>query len=174
MARPGAASVLEVDQDGVEEFREFVATSRASLLVSARRLVHDHALAEDLVQTALERTFGAWDRLRATEAAAAYCRRTMLTTCITWRRRRWSDELPTGEVPDRAGDDVARRVDDAVVLGAALSKLSQRCRLVVLLRYVEDLPEAQVADLLGCSVPSVRSAATRGLAKLREDAGLAG
>jgi RNA polymerase sigma-70 factor (sigma-E family) len=161
-----------VDDDDLARFQEFVASSRGSLLLSARRLVSDHALAEDLVQTALERTFASWDRLRATEAAAAYCRRTMLTTCITWSRRRWSDELPTGEVPDRPGDDQAWRVDDAVVLGAALSKLSQRSRLVVLLRYVEDLPEAQVADLLGCSVPSVRSAATRGLAKLRADAGL--
>ena len=163
-----------MDEDRAEQFREFVAASRGALLVSARRLVHDHALAEDLVQTALERTYGAWDRLRATEAAAAYCRRTMLTLCITWSRRRWSDELPTGDLPDRPGDDLLWRVDDAVVLGAALSRLTQRCRLVVLLRYVDDLPEAQVAELLGCSVPSVRSAATRGLAKLREDAALAG
>lgn len=163
-----------MDDEDLARFQDFVATSRAGLLASARRLVPDHALAEDLVQTALERTFEAWDRLRAPEAAGAYCRRAMLTTCITWRRRRWSAELPTGEVPDRPAADEAGRIDDSVVLGAALSRLSSRSRLVVLLRYVDDLPEAQVADLLGCSVTSVRSAATRGLARLRADAGLAG
>lgn len=163
-----------VEKDDLESFRHFVETSRGSLLLSARRLVPDPALAEDLVQTALERTFASWDKIRAVEAAGAYCRRTMLTTCITWRRRRWSVELPTGELPDAPEDDLAYRVDDAIALSAALGRLSQRCRLVVLLRYVEDLPEAQVAELLGCSVTSVRSAAVRGLAKLREDAGLAG
>jgi DNA-directed RNA polymerase specialized sigma24 family protein len=146
-----------VDDADLERFGEFVATSRGALLVAARRLVPDHALAEDLVQTALERTFASWDRIRAVEAAGAYCRRAMLTTCISWQRRRWTGERPTGELPEEAGEDVAGRIDDSVMLGAALARLSQRCR---------------VAELLGCSVGSVRSAATRGLAKLRADAGL--
>ena len=78
-----------------EEFRDYVAARGAALLRSAVLLTGDRGHAEDLLQTALVRTYGAWGRIRRREAVDAYVRRTMLTTYLNWRRRRWTGEVPT-------------------------------------------------------------------------------
>jgi RNA polymerase sigma-70 factor (sigma-E family) len=132
-------------------------------------LTGDRALAEDLVQTALAKTYLAWGRIRDREAVEAYTRRTMVTTYASWWRRRWRGEVPTGTLPDRPGDDPYGQVDSSLPLRAALARLPRRMRAVVVLRYWDDLSAAEVAAILGCSVGTVQSQASRGLAKLRAD-----
>lgn len=163
-----------MDAQGREEFRRYVAARSSGLLRTAYLLTGDRGLAEDLVQTALAKLYLAWGRIRRDEAVDAYCRRVMLTTYVTWRRRRWRGELPTAELPERAGRDEYARVDAALPLRSALTRLPRRMRAVVVLRYFDDLPEAEVAALLGCSVGTVKSQASRALAKLRADGALAG
>jgi RNA polymerase sigma factor (sigma-70 family) len=92
-----------------------------------------------------------------------------VTTYSTWWRRKWRGEVPTEQLPERIGTDPYGQVDQGVPLRAALARLPRRMRAVVVLRYWDDLPEAEVADLLGCSVGTVKSQASRALAKLRAD-----
>jgi RNA polymerase sigma-70 factor (sigma-E family) len=158
-----------VDELAREEFRAYVAARSGALLGTATLLTGDRALAEDLLQTALARTYLAWGRIRRREAVDAYCRRVLVTTYSTWWRRKWRGEVPTERLPERAGSDPYGQVDEGVPLRAALARLPRRMRAVVVLRYWEDLPEAEVAELLGCSVGTVKSQASRALAKLRAD-----
>ena len=120
---------------------------------TAYLLTHDHGLAEDLVQTALAEAWGAWSRIDG--EPDAYVRKVMVNTFATWWRRRWNGEHPTEHLPERSapdhGDDVATRNG----LVDALAGLPRRMRAVVVLRYFEDLTEAQTADVLGsASAPS--------------------
>jgi RNA polymerase sigma-70 factor (sigma-E family) len=149
------------------DFEEFVAARYPALLRTARLLTGDWQLAEDLVQTALARTSLRWSRLRSVEGAEPYVRRVLVTTYATWWRRRWRGETPTAELPDRAGPDPYGAVDHRDRVERAVATLPRRQRAVVVLRYYDDLPESQVAQLLGCSVGTVRSQASRALAKLR-------
>ena len=152
-----------------EEFRQYVAGRSAGLLRTATLLTGERALAEDLVQTALARTYLAWGRIRDREAVDAYTRRVLVTTYATWWRRKWRGEVPAERLPDAAGPDEYASVDTAAALRAALARLPRRMRAVVVLRYWDDLAEAEVARLLGCSAGTVASQASRGLAKLRAD-----
>ncbi len=156
-----------------EEFREYVAARGGALLRSALLLTGDRGHAEDLLQTALVRTYGAWGRIRRREAVDAYVRRTMLTTYLNWRRRRWTGEVPTGRLPEPPVTDDHSRVELGVPLAAALARLPRRMRAVVVLRYYDDLPDAEIAELMGCTTGTVRSQAARALAKLRADGALA-
>lgn len=159
--------------DGVAVAREqqsatfdgFVAARGDALWRSAWLLTGDAHLAEDLVQTALAKSFGAWDRIGDVGGFEAYVRRVLFTTYAAWWRRRWNGERPTAELPDAAtaGPDLALRRD---VL-AALSRLPRGQRAVVVLRYFEDLTEAQTAEVLGCSTGTVKSQAARAMAALR-------
>jgi RNA polymerase sigma-70 factor (sigma-E family) len=150
------------------EFDRFVAGRYASLVRSAFLLIGDRGEAEDLVQSALYRTFRSWHRLTAAEAAEAYTRTTMLRLALRWRRRRWRGEIPTDQVPEeagRAGGSVSGV--DAVDVGRALDSLPIQQRAVLVLRYFDDLSEAQTAAALGCSVGTVKSRASRAIAALR-------
>jgi RNA polymerase sigma-70 factor (sigma-E family) len=158
-----------VDELAREEFRAYVAARSGALLGTATLLTGDRALPEDLVQTALARTYLAWGRIRRREAVDAYCRRVLVTTYSTWWRRRWRGEVPTERLPERSGADPYGQVDEGVLVRAALARLPRRMRAVVVLRYWDDLPETAVAELLGCSVGTVKSQASRALAKLRAD-----
>ena len=150
-----------------EGFREFVAARSPALLRTAWMLTGDTHLAEDLLQTALARTWPHWSRLRDGQPEA-YVRRVMVRLTGSWRRRRWRGETPTAAVPETAtSGDTFTPVDERAVLLAALGGLPARQRQVVVLRYYDDLSERQVADLLGCSIGAVKSQAARGLAKLR-------
>jgi DNA-directed RNA polymerase specialized sigma24 family protein len=88
-----------VDEAAREEFRAYVAGRATALLGTATLLTGDRALAEDLVQTALARTFLAWGRIRRREAVDAYCRRVLVTTYATWWRRKWRGEVPAERLP---------------------------------------------------------------------------
>lgn len=146
------------------EFTDFVRTASASLGRTAYLLTGDRELASDLVQDALVRTYVAWRRVRPGEALA-YARRTLVNLNIDrWRRR---PPVPRDEV-DGWVDSAERSVDDRDQIVRALAGLSAQQRRVIVLRYLDDLPEASVASYLGISVGAVKSACSRGLATLRE------
>lgn len=152
----------------LESFDAFVAARSRALLRTAYLLTRDHALAEDLVQTALAKAWFHWSRIR-TDDPEPYVRRILVTTYSSWWRRRWTGEIPTDELPESpapAGED---RVD----LWDALGRLPRRQRAVVVLRFYEDLTEAETARLMGCAVGTVKSQAAKALAKLRLDPALA-
>jgi len=153
-------------------FDEFVATRSRALLRTAYLLTGDHGLAEDLLQTALAKCWFAWGRIDS--PPEPYVRRTLATTYATWWRRRWRGERPTDELPDRGDPAGTAPVDDRDALWRALGVLPRRQRAVVVLRYYEDLSEAETAAALGISTGTVKSQAAKALAALRRDADLAG
>ncbi len=158
-------------RDHEAEFTAFVAARGAALLRTAYLLTGDHQAGEDLVQTALAKTYVAWPRIRAGEAVESYVRRTMVTTQTSWWRRRWRGETPTEvlpEAPDAGASDAARDHAERDRLWRHLALLSERQRAVVVLRYYEDLGEAETAALLGCSRGAVKSHLARALSRLRD------
>lgn len=151
-----------------EEFNRLVDERSASLLRSAYLLTCDWSLAEDLLQTALARTWFKWGSLRDVGAAEAYVRTTMARTFASWWRRRWRGEIPTEYVPDSADGDPYASYDDRDGLLRALAGLAPRARAMIILRYFDDMTDLQIADALNCSESTVRSTVSRALAKLRE------
>jgi RNA polymerase sigma-70 factor (sigma-E family) len=149
-------------------FRDFVAGRSPALLRTAWMLTGDAQLAEDLLQTALARTWPHWSRIEGGHPEA-YVRRVMVRTYGSWWRRAWRGETPVAELPEPTARpaDAYRAVDDRATLTAALARLPRRQRQVVVLRYYDDLSERDVAAMLGCSVGTVKSQAAKGLAKLR-------
>lgn len=151
-----------------DAFRDFVVGRSPSLLRTAYLLTGDWGHAEDLLQTSLAKLYRAWGRLRDHEHLDAYVRRVMVNTQTTWWRRAWKAEHPTETLPDWPGPDAVSATDDRDRLRRALLALPARQRAAVVLRHYEDLSEAEVARLLGCSVGTVKSQCSKGLAKLRE------
>ena len=149
-------------------FEEFVAARSAALLRTAYLLTRDHGLAEDLLQTALTKAYLAWSRIET--SPEAYVRRIMVTTFSSWWRRKWRGETPTDDLPEHA---VVEGRDHPGDLWDAIGRLPHRMRAVLVLRYFEDLTEAQTAELLGVSVGTVKSQTSKALAKLRIDPALA-
>jgi RNA polymerase sigma-70 factor (sigma-E family) len=152
-----------------ETFRGFVAARQHALLRTAFLLTGDQGLAEDLVQTALEKTLRRWSVGGEPASLEAYVRRVMYREQVSrWRRRRLV-EVPAADLPEwrleSRGDDA---VEDHLVLQRALQQLGRRQRAVLVLRYFEDLSEQQVADVLGISLGTVKSQAHRELVRLRE------
>jgi len=159
--------------DAPEGFGAFVTERSPALVRSAWLLTGDQASAQDLVQTALAKTWVRWDRVVRQEAPEGYVRRVMVTTYLSWRRRRWHGELPTEAMPERAVEgDPYGEAELRATVRAALDELPRRQRAVVVLRYFDDLTEAQTAHALGCSVGTVKSQAAKALAKLRASAHL--
>lgn len=151
------------DDDG---FREFVRAQWGPLVRTAYLLTGDRGHAEDLVQAALEKTHRKWDRVSVMESPVAYVRRAMVNTATSWRRRHRFSEVPLLAVDGPATDPYSP-VDQRQQVAAALRRLPPRMRAVLVLRYFEDLAEADVALALGCSVGTVKSQASRGLERLR-------
>lgn len=150
------------------EFTEFVHASWPALYRTAYLMLGDRGLAEDLVQTALARTMLAWPRLRDRSDLDGYVYRVMVRQQASWWERRWHGERPTLELPEQATPDTTTTVDEADSLARALALLPRQQRTAVVLRFYEDRPEREVADLLGCSVGSVKTHTSRGLARLRQ------
>lgn len=149
-------------------FAEFVAARWRPLLRTAYLLTGDEGRAEDLLQTALSRLWLVWPRVKS-EAPEAYVRKILANTSASWWRRRWHGEKPTEQLPERpTTDDVAGAVADRDRLRVALGALTPRQRAVVVLRFAEDLSEKQVAEELGISAGTVKTLASRGLARLRD------
>jgi RNA polymerase sigma-70 factor (sigma-E family) len=156
--------------DGVEEsFSAFVRASGERHLRVAVLLTGDWHAAEDLVQASLVKLYRAWPGVDQVDGYPdAYLRRIMINTQRSWWRARWRREAPVAVFPDNpgSGDDADQRAL-AVSIRQALKRLSPRQRAVLVLRYYEDLPEAEIASLLGCSAGSVKAHAHRGLRSLR-------
>lgn len=154
-----------------DDFVTFVDARAAALLRSARLLTAgDQHAAEDLLQTALEKAYVAWPRIRRTDAREAYVRSIMTRAAIDrsrWRARR--GEVVTDEVPEVAVHQAGPEDRDHVF--ALLAALTPRQRAVMVLRYYDDLSEAQIAEALGCSPGTVKAHASRALAALRELSG---
>lgn len=149
------------------QFREFVAARQAALLSTASLLAGDWASGEDLLQTALTKTYLAWPRIRDKAAVEAYVRKTMARTAISWWRRRWRAEQPTAEPPEVVVRDHSERSDDRDLVWQALRTLPPAQRAVLVLRFHADFTEAQAAEALGVSVGTIKSQTSRALAKLR-------
>ncbi|MBA3293556.1 MAG: SigE family RNA polymerase sigma factor [Geodermatophilaceae bacterium] len=149
-----------------DEFRDFVVISTPALFRTAFMLTGDRGHAEDLVQTALMKTSRRWTQIENREARYAYVRRVMVNTQTSWFRRRRVIENFVDVVPESDA-----QVDDFQAMEGrtlpALAQLPERMRAVLVLRFYEDLGEAETARLLGCSVGTVKSQTSRGLARLR-------
>lgn len=150
-----------------EEFAIFVATRQRQLQRTAWLLTGDWAAAEDLVQSALAKTWRHWRRVRSAEDPDAYVRRIIVNSFANGWRRRWRGEEPTDPIPEQAMPDVADDLSVRISVQAALQHLSRRQRTVVVLRYFDDLTEAQTANVLGCAVGTVKSTTGRALERLR-------
>jgi RNA polymerase sigma-70 factor (sigma-E family) len=147
-------------------FDDFVARALPELLAFAHRLTADAAEAEDLVQAALVKSMGRWSAIERQDDPFVYVRRVMVNTHITWWRR-WSARVSIGSVPERVSPEQTRLSDDQDEVRRALLTLPPRQRAVLVLRFYEDLSEAQIAAALGCRPGTVKSQASRGLATLR-------
>jgi RNA polymerase sigma-70 factor (sigma-E family) len=166
---------------GAGGFDEFVAARGQALLRFAFLLTSDRHHAEDLVQEALARTHNHWGRVERMHAPEAYVRKAIVREYLTWRRRKASGEAVladpagvTGQLPladwpvppqfaDPAGLVVAR-----AQMWTLLAELTRPQRTVLVLRFYLDLPDDEIAALLGCAQATVRSHAARALTRLRE------
>lgn len=151
-----------------DDFDAFVRARWTATARLAYALTLDHQKAEDLAQEAFTKLWFHWRKVRG-ESPEGYLRRIVTTLFLSGARRRWSAERPTDRPPDSAVDPATGQVDDRIALRQAMARLSPRQRAAVYLRYFEDLSERTVADLLGCSVGSVKQHVRRGLDALRHD-----
>lgn len=155
----------------MDDFDQFVASGAESLLRTAHLITWDAGEAEDLVQECLLRVARRWPRVRRMDQPLAYSRRILINLAVDGaarrsRRRGELDAIPAGL--DAPAEDVLGGLDTRDELLEALARLTPRQRAVLVLRYFNDLTEAQVADALGCSPGTVKSNTSRGLARLRE------
>ncbi|MGP4007578.1 SigE family RNA polymerase sigma factor [Streptomyces sp. 4N124] len=157
-----------MEQDRAGEFDEFVAARWSGLFHLARLLTGgDRHRAEDLLQESLVKLWFVWPKI-ADEAPEAYVRKVLSRAAARSARRRWWGERPVEQLPEVAvTGDVSATVAERSRLEAALAQLPARQRAAVVLRYYQDLPEAHVAQVLGCPVGTARSHASRGVARLR-------
>ncbi|GAA2578995.1 MULTISPECIES: SigE family RNA polymerase sigma factor [Streptomyces] len=172
-ARTPAAAAARAQTFPYPSFSSYVKARQPVLLRTARSLTANPSDAEDLLQTALAKTYVAWERIEDHRALDGYVRRALLNTRTSqWRKRKVDefacDELPEPE-PVPGGDDPAERQALHDAMWRAIMKLPARQRAMVVLRYYEDLSEARTAEVLGVSVGTVKSAVSRALGKLRED-----
>jgi RNA polymerase sigma-70 factor (sigma-E family) len=158
-----------LDKLAEREFREYVASRQAALFRVALLLTGHREDAEDLLQTALTKLALHWNRVAKSASTDAYVRKILYHQQINrWRSRRHQREYITANPPDPgAAGDLAGASALRLTLAAVLGQLTRRQRAVIVLRYYEDLPEAHVAQILGCSVGTVRSQTHRSLARLR-------
>lgn len=160
------------------DFSDFVRERSSPMLRAAWLLTGgDWALAEDLAQTALAEVWRRWDRISVMDAPAAYAHKIMVNTFLRWRGRRWTAEISTERFPETAAGAYTANggfaaVDTRESLRLALRQLSARQRAVLTLRYFEDRSEAETAEIMGCSVGTVKSQTSKAIARLREHPGL--
>lgn len=150
------------------EFIAFVNRRGDHHLRTAVLLTGDWHAAEDLVQAALIKLYRAWPRLDTTDDPDAYLRRILVNTQRSWWRARWRRETPVERLPDPPPmADPGEGLAVADVVRHALATLPPRQRTALVLRYFEDLPETQVAELMGCTTGSVKTHTHRGLRAMR-------
>jgi RNA polymerase sigma-70 factor (sigma-E family) len=174
MGEAGSPDVIGFDD---ASFEEFVAGSSARLFTMATLLTGGHrAEAEDLLQGAFERAYRRWGRISRRADPEPYVRQILVNASVDrWRRLRRHPEAPLAVTAvDPGTADTAAAIADRDLLLRGLAALPPRQRAVLVLRYFEDLSEAQTATVLGCTVGTVKSQTARGLARLRDGVGAAG
>lgn len=152
------------------EFHDFAAACWPRLFRLALLLAEDRGLAEDLAQSALTAVYASWGRVRKAEDPDAYARRVLVNAHLRRFRRKRPVEIPLApdlETTAFAAPDPTGAVETRLALNAALASLPPRQRAVVVLRYWADLTEEQTAGTLGCAVGTVKSQASKAIAKLR-------
>jgi RNA polymerase sigma-70 factor (sigma-E family) len=166
-SRDELAAVPDViGSGGSEDFSAFAQSRWPGLVRLAFGLTGDRWTAEDIAQATLAKAYVAWWRVRRADDPDAYLRRILVNTSNRRFRRRRVTEQP-GDVPDTPTDGLADQVGERAALLAALRLLPPRQRAVIVLRYWEDLNDAEIAAALGCTPGTVRSQLSRALAKLR-------
>ena len=168
-AQAGARAVARL------EFDQFVADSADGLLRAASLITWDAAEAEDLVQECLFRVARRWPRVRKMDHPAAYARTVLVHLALDEGKRRALrraelQEAAAGRIDEHEDDAAARvlgRVEASADLLQALGELPPRQRVALVLRYFEDLSEAEAAEAMGCSVGTVKSTTSRALERLR-------
>ncbi|WP_455907373.1 SigE family RNA polymerase sigma factor [Streptomyces mirabilis] len=153
----------------VLEFEEYVRTRQGALLRSARRMVGDPLDAQDLLQTALLRTYHRWEHIADKRLADAYLRRVMINTRTGWWRTRKLQELPTDRLPDASVEDWAEQHADRALLMDIIKTLPPRQLSVLVLRYWEQMSTDETATALGMAPGTVKSTLRRALAQLRQE-----
>ncbi|GAA1999516.1 SigE family RNA polymerase sigma factor [Catenulispora subtropica] len=153
-----------------QQFWEFVTARRQQLVRTAYLLTGDHGHAEDFVQDALIRAHRNWRRIERNDQPEAYVRRIVVNLANSWWRRALRHRThPAGRLPEQPVDrDEHAAVDRNDALWRALRQLPSGMRTVIVLRYYEELSEAETAAVLGRSLGTVKSQASRGLARMRE------
>jgi RNA polymerase sigma-70 factor (sigma-E family) len=152
---------------GEEEFADFVAAALPRLLRFGLVLTGDSDVAEDLVQTALGRSLGAW-RLHRIDDPQAFVRKVMVNSYASFYRRR-RREIATAELPEGTSvADDTRGIDDRELVWRALMALPPRQRAVIVLRYYEGLSEREIATVMATSSGTVKSQSARALRRLAE------
>jgi|SRR5581483_6623993 len=161
---------MKAQQDA--EFHEFMHARWATMVRLAYALTGDQGHAEDVAQTAFARAYASWPRVSRSGNPDAYLRRIVVNENRNRFRKRRVAERLTDSLPEHGARDATRDSDERSALIAALQRLGQRQRAVVVLRYWMDLSEAEIAATLDCSVGTVKSQASRALATLRQSADL--
>jgi RNA polymerase sigma-70 factor (sigma-E family) len=149
------------------EFTDFVADHGGQLLRTACLVTGDAHLGEDLLQTALAKAYGSWAKVREADHPVAYVRRLMINAHLSWVRRLTNTERVLETFPDIATGDHQSAHAESDEMRRALLQLSPRVRTAVVLRYFDDLSEAEAAQVMGCSRSTVNNHVTRGLSALR-------
>jgi RNA polymerase sigma-70 factor (sigma-E family) len=156
------------------EFTEFAAGATRPLLTLGWLLTGHREQAQDLAQSALVRTYAAWQRIEHADAIG-YARKVLVNLHTDWLRRRPWREQPQAEPPEQTSrGDANATVEDRLALVAALQSLTRRERATIVLRYYADLSEVDAAQTMGVSIGTIKSVSARALRKLRTNPALEG
>ena len=150
-----------------QDFVDFVAARWTPLYRLAYLLTASPTAAEDLLQTTFEKAYGSWSRISRMEFPEAYMRRMLTNALVSSRRRAWLREVSSDSVPEAVGETIEVGVLDRSLLWPLVCALPVRQRAVIVLRYYEDLSEAQIADVLGCAPGTVKSQTSAAMKALR-------
>ena len=149
------------------DFVQFVSARWTSLYRLAYLLTASPTAAEDLLQTTLERAYVSWSKIGRMEFPEAYVRRMLVNALVSSRRRAWLREVPSDSMPEVPVGAIDVGVLDRSLLWPLVCALPARQRAVIVLRYYEDLTEAQIADVLGCAPGTVKSQTSAAMRALR-------
>jgi RNA polymerase sigma-70 factor (sigma-E family) len=163
----GRVALVRTEQKDAE-FAAYMEARQPSLLRTAYLLTGDRGTAEDLVQSALAKLYLSWDKVQRRELVDGYVRRILVNENNSLWRRGWKRrEVVTATFPDRAAAPEPSYDGQGDALWEFVQTLPRRQRAVVVLRYYEDLSEQETADVLGISVGTVKSQASRAIAAMR-------
>jgi RNA polymerase sigma-70 factor (sigma-E family) len=165
-------ALAQMGQDGWVTYEEFADSRLTALLRYAVMLTGDPHTAQDVVQETMVRVQLNWRKVERADSPEGYVRRMLTNQYVDWRRGSWLSRVLLRPEPDAGRPSPADHAGDSAerdLIWSWLAKLPRRQRAVLVLRYYEDLPDAEIAEILGCAVGTVRSSISRGLAALRAE-----